>query len=163
MQKASWWFVLIFLGTLAVLFTFWISSQCFIKARVHKNTCPLVCLFGNYSLGLLNGRTQIYMMKWWFTWDSAWENCGGVGCGLVGKIGPSGPRVGQPCQGGWDQVGPRVLQLWGCELGRQRQGGTGCLGNSWRRDWTSWSIFGGFSSWNRRKNVKLSHLDNLLT
>ena len=42
MQKASWWFVLIFLDALAVLFTFWISSRRFIKPREHKNTCPLV-------------------------------------------------------------------------------------------------------------------------
>ena len=45
MQKALWWFVLIFLDALAVLFTFWISSQSFIKPREHKNSCPLVCLF----------------------------------------------------------------------------------------------------------------------
>ena len=42
MQKALWWFVFVFLDALAVLFTFWISSRCFIKPRVHKNTCPLV-------------------------------------------------------------------------------------------------------------------------
>ena len=43
-QKASWWFVLIFLDALAVLFTFWISSRRFMKPREHKNTCPLVWL-----------------------------------------------------------------------------------------------------------------------
>ena len=36
MQKALWWFVLIFLDALAVLCTFWISSWRFIKPRQHK-------------------------------------------------------------------------------------------------------------------------------
>ena len=44
-KKALWWLVLIFLDALAVLFTFWISSQCFIKVIEHKNTCPLSMIF----------------------------------------------------------------------------------------------------------------------
>ena len=39
-----------------MLFTFWISSQRFIKAREHKNTCPLVWIvdlhFGSLAAGV---------------------------------------------------------------------------------------------------------------
>ena len=38
----------------AVLFTFWILSRCFIKAREHKNTCPLV-----WPLGIRENRADV--------------------------------------------------------------------------------------------------------
>ena len=68
MQKASWWFVLIFWDALTVLFTFWISSRCFIKAKEHKNTCPRVWFTPKKlieSFGAIWGKASLVLIQHW--------------------------------------------------------------------------------------------------